>query len=124
MKWYQDMNLDKEEYKQVSYFDTKAKEVVKYYNIESGFDIETTSQIYNEEKCAYMYIWQFGIGTDVYYGRTWEQFGEFVQMIIDQLELTLYNRLIIYVHNLGYEFQFFRKFFNWENVFRDRKSVV
>lgn len=67
----------------------------------------------------------FGIGTTVYYGRTWEQFGEFVQMLIDQLELTLYNRLIIYVHNLGYEFQFFRKFFNWENVFSidDRKPI-
>lgn len=125
MKWYQDMKLNKEDYKKVSYFDTKSKSVIKYYNIESGFDIETTSQIYNDEKCSYMYIWMFGIGTDVYYGRTWEQFGEFVQMVISQLELNLYNRLIIYVHNLGYEFQFFRKFFDWNNVFSvdDRKPI-
>ena len=125
MKWYQDMNLYKEDYEKVSYFDTKSKSVIKYYNIESGFDIETTSQIYNDEKCSYMYIWMFGIGTDVYYGRTWEQFGEFVQMLISQLELSLYNRLIIYVHNLGYEFQFFRKFFDWNNVFSvdDRKPI-
>ena len=125
MKWYQDMNLNKEDYEKVSYFDTKSKSVIKYYNIESAFDIETTSQIYNDEKCSYMYIWMFGIGTDVYYGRTWEQFGEFVQMLISQLELSLYNRLIIYVHNLGYEFQFFRKFFDWNNVFSvdDRKPI-
>lgn len=125
MKWYQDMNLNKEDYEKVSYFDTKSKSVIKYYNIESGFDIETTSQIYNDEKCSYMYIWMFGIGTDVYYGRTWEQFGEFVQMLISQLELSLCNRLIIYVHNLGYEFQFFRKFFDWNNVFSvdDRKPI-
>ena len=125
MKWYQDMKLNKEDFKKVSDFDTRSKSVIKYYNIESGFDIETTSQIYNEEKCSYMYIWLFGIGTDVYYGRTWEQFGEFVQMLISQLELNLYNRLIIYVHNLGYEFQFFRKFFNWNNVFSvdDRKPI-
>lgn len=125
MKWYQDMELNKEDYEKVSYFDTKSKSVIKYYNIESGFDIETTSQIYNDEKCSYMYIWMFGIGTDVYYGRTWEQFGEFVQMLISQLELSLYNRLIIYVHNLGYEFQFFRKFFDWNNVFSvdDRKPI-
>ena len=72
-----------------------------------------------------MYIWMFGIGETVYYGRTWEQFGEFMQMLIDQLELNLYNRLIIYVHNLGYEFQFMRKFFKWENVFstEERKPI-
>lgn len=125
MLWYQNMKLNKEDYKTVSYFDTHSKQVIKYYNIESAFDIETTSQLYNGEKCAYMYIWMFGIGETVYYGRTWEQFGEFMQMLINQLELNLYNRLIIYVHNLGYEFQFMRKFFEWENVFstEERKPI-
>lgn len=125
MLWYQNMKLNKEDYKTVSYFDTHSKEVIKYYNIECAFDIETTSQLYNGEKCAYMYIWMFGIGETVYYGRTWEQFGEFMQMLINQLELNLYNRLIIYVHNLGYEFQFMRKFFDWVNVFstEERKPI-
>ncbi len=125
MLWYQNMELNKDDYKQISYYDTHSRQVIKYYNIESGFDIETTSQIYNGEKCAYMYIWMFGIGETVYYGRTWEQFGEFMQMLINQLELNLYNRLIIYVHNLGYEFQFIRKFFDWENVFsvEERKPI-
>ena len=125
MLWYQNMKLNKEDYKTVSYFDTHSKEVIKYYNIECAFDIETTSQLYNGEKCAYMYIWMFGIGETVYYGRTWEQFGEFMQMLINQLELNLYKRLIIYVHNLGYEFQFMRKFFDWENVFstEERKPI-
>ena len=125
MLWYQNMKLNKEDYKTVSYFDTHSKEVIKYYNIECAFDIETTSQLYNGEKCAYMYIWMFGIGETVYYGRTWEQFGEFMQMLINQLELNLYNRLIIYIHNLGYEFQFMRKFFDWVNVFstEERKPI-
>lgn len=125
MLWYQNMKLNKEDYKTVSYFDTHSKEVIKYYNIECAFDIETTSQLYNGEKCAYMYIWMFGIGETVYYGRTWEQFGEFMQMLINQLELNLYNRLIVYVHNLGYEFQFMRKFFDWVNVFstEERKPI-
>ena len=125
MLWYQNMKLNKEDYKKVSYFDTHSKQVIKYYNIEAAFDIEATSQIYNGEKCAYMYIWMFGIGETVYYGRTWEQFGEFMQMLINQLELNLYNRLIVYVHNLGYEFQFMRKFFEWENVFstEERKPI-
>ena len=125
MLWYQNMKLNKEDYKAVSYFDTHSKEVIKYYNIECAFDIETTSQLYNGEKCAYMYIWMFGIGETVYYGRTWEQFGEFIQMLINQLEINLHNRLIIYVHNLGYEFQFMRKFFEWESVFstEERKPI-
>jgi len=125
MLWYQNMKLNKEDYKTVSYYNIHSKQVIKYYNIECAFDIETTSQLYNGEKCAYMYIWMFGIGETVYYGRTWEQFGEFMQMLINQLELNLYNRLIIYVHNLGYEFQFMRKFFEWENVFstEERKPI-
>ena len=125
MLWYQNMKLNKDDYKLVSYFDTHSEEVIKYYNIECAFDIETTSQIYNSEKCAYMYIWMFGIGDTVYYGRTWEQFGEFMQMLINQLGLNLFRRLIIYVHNLGYEFQFIRKFFDWVNVFStdERKPI-
>ena len=125
MKWYQDMKLNKKDYEKVSYFDTRTKSIIRYYNIESGFDIETSSQLYNNEKCSYMYIWVFGIGEDLYYGRTWEQFGEFMQMLIKQLDITLNNRLIIYIHNLGYEFQFFRKYFEWENVFSvdDRKPI-
>ena len=125
MLWYQNMKLNKKDYKTVSYFDTHSKQVIKYYNIECAFDIETTSQLYNGEKCAYMYIWMFGIGETVYYGRTWEQFGEFMQMLINQLELNLYKRLIIYIHNLGYEFQFMRKFFEWVNVFstEERKPI-
>ena len=32
-------------------------------------------------------------------------------------DLSLNKRIIIYVHNLSFEFQFFRKLFNWEKVF-------
>ena len=64
MLWYQNMKLNKEDYKKVSYFDTHSKEVIKYYNIESAFDIETTSS-YISVKSAYMYIWMFGIGETV-----------------------------------------------------------
>lgn len=100
---------------------------VEYLNIEAGFDIETTSYMQGEVKTAFMYIWQFGIGfgNDVYYGRTWEEFVNFTNTLEDVLGLSLNHRLVIYVHNLGYEFQFMRKFFEWEEVFSiaERKPI-
>ena len=100
---------------------------ITYLNIESGFDIETTSTTVNGEKVAFMYVWQIGIGygNDVFYGRTW---GELVELLHDlslSLELDESKRLVIYVHNLAYEFQFMRKFFDWVDVFAisDRKPI-
>ena len=125
MRWYEEVDLTIENYDIISCYDKKTKQVIQYINIESGFDIETTSEYYNNEKCAYMYIWVFGIGEHLYYGRTWEQFAEFLNIIINQLEISPSNRLPVYIHNLGYEFQFFRKYFDWENVFSvdERKPV-
>ena len=98
-----------------------------YLNIESAFDIETTSTIYNGEKSAFMYVWMFGIGygNDVFYGRTWEEFLSLCELLGAYFDLHENKRLITYVHNLGYEFQFMRKFFNWEGVFsiNERKPI-
>ena len=99
----------------------------EYLNIESAFDIETTSTIYNGEKSAFMYVWMFGIGygNDVFYGRTWEEFLSLCELLGVYFDLHENKRLITYVHNLGYEFQFMRKFFNWEGVFSidERKPI-
>lgn len=104
----------------------KTNKKVNYLNIPCAFDIETTSTIINGEKFAFSYIWQFGIGlNNVYYGRTWGELLDFLADIQDYLKLNESNRLVIYVHNLGYEFQFMRKYFNWVNIFAidERKPV-
>lgn len=92
---------------------------VEYLNIESAFDIETTSVYVQEQKSAFMYIWMFGIGygEKIYYGRTWEEFVKLCGTLQQTYGLSRNKRLVIYVHNLGYEFQFMRKHFTWENVF-------
>ena len=95
------------------------------YNIPCSFDIETTSFIDDRnKKAAIMYIWQFGINGLVIYGRTWEQFFEFLQQLRDLLGLNENRLLYIYVHNLSYEFQFIRKFFDWDKVFALKKRKV
>lgn len=96
-----------------------------YYNVPTAFDIETSSIIYNEEKAAFMYIWQFGIGGYVIIGREWNEFKDLIYKLVDYLGLDEKTRLIIYVHNLSYEFQFIRKLFNFESVFsmENRKPI-
>ena len=94
------------------------------------FDIETTtyqmSIIDNEPQYnAFMYQWQFCIDDKVIMGRTWEEF----LFLLDKLRLYLglsHNKyFVIYVHNLSFEFQFFRNFVNLSNVFAlERRKVV
>lgn len=79
------------------------------YLIPTAFDIETT----NDEKTqtAYMYIWQFAIRDNVIFGRTWEEFIQLINKIIDVLELNIIPyKINVLVHNLSYEFQFMRKY--------------
>lgn len=105
----------------------KNNKKVEFYNIEAGFDIETTSLKVGDEKRAFMYVWQFGIGYQnrVFYGRTWLEFVDLLEQLSDYLELSETKRLVIYVHNLGYEFQFMRKYFEWVDVFSasERKPI-
>lgn len=97
-----------------------------------SFDIETTSYIkykgniypttkYQEltkkeqEQCEFgscMYIWMMSINDTVYYGRTWEEFINFIEILNEEIP----ERKIIFVHNLAFEFQFIRSYFRIKDV--------
>ena len=87
------------------------------YNIPAAFDIETTSWEVKDTKLAAMYIWQFGIDDLVTYGRTWDEFLDFLDEIKKIFNLSENLRLRVYVHNLAYEWQFIRKMIKWKTVF-------
>ena len=90
----------------------------QYYNIVCAFDIETTSfsnQL--DEKCAIMYCWQMAINGRVILGRTWNEFIKVLNRLTEFFNLNTDRRLIMYVHNLSFEFQFIRKRLEWESVF-------
>lgn len=93
----------------------KTNKKIEYINLPCGLDIETTSYKVNDVKAAFMYVWMFGIdhGKGVYYGRTWEEFLEVCEELQTRFNLSENKRFVVYVHNLGYEFQFMRKYFNW-----------
>ena len=105
----------------------KDNKKVNHVNVECAFDIETTSTEFQGEKFAFMYVWMFGlgVGNSVYYGRTWGEFVEFCETLQNRFELSETKKLVIYVHNLGYEFQFMRKYFDWLTVFSvdERKPI-
>ena len=109
----------------------------KFDNTIYTFDIETTSylKLYNhiipankylelseEERkdCnfnAFMYIWMFSINDIVYYGRTWEEFKDFLKKIDENVP---YQKTI-FIHNLAFEFQFLKSHFNFKDVIARKK---
>lgn len=100
---------------------------VAYANIAASFDIETTSFFHTcgNEKQATMYIWMFAVEEIVVLGRTWDEYLAFLDALSASLGLHSKKRLVVYVHNLSYEFQFMRKWQTWEKVFAldERKPV-
>lgn len=98
---------------------------ISYYNVPAAFDIETSSFYENGEKKACMYVWQFGILNWVTYGRTWEEFDEFIRVLSTVLDLSYDLRLVVYIHNFAYEFQWMRKRVKWDQLFflEKRKPV-
>ena len=96
---------------------SRKKDKTEYYNIPCSFDIETTSWYDQGEKRACMYVWMFGINGAVVYGRTWGEYLDMIAIIEEELHLCKDLQLVVYVHNLAYEFQFLRKWESWSKVF-------
>ena len=104
----------------IDYDIIKTNKKIDYLNLSCSLDIETSSTILKGGiKAAFMYVWaiQIGVDSEVIYGRTWEELTELLEWLSTELELFENRRLVIYIHNLGYEFQFMRKYFKWLDVF-------
>lgn len=109
----------------------------KVYNIPCSFDTETSSfwvcgpRVLNQDMMhdisrddrdeytpvAVMVCWSFEIFGIPCIGRTWEEFSKFFEALKTVLQLDEEKRLIVYVHNLPYDFQFFRKHIPIDSVF-------
>lgn len=103
-------------------------------NIPCAFDIEANTIIPPDWKpgkvnktapYGYMYHWQLCIVEDVVFGRTWEEFTYFINRIRAELSLNQNKKLIIYVHNLAYEFQFMYNFLEITSLFaKDKRKPL
>ena len=94
-----------------------------YKDLLCAFDIETTND--TESQQAFMYVWQFQINDITVMGRTWNEFITFLERMKDELKTEEY--IVIFVHNLSFEFQFLRGIYNFnkEEVFAiDSRKVL
>ena len=84
----------------------------KYYYLDliTAFDIETTYIKEVDESVMYIWQWQFGSKCTVV-GRTWYDLRRF---IVELQEILGKNRLMIFVHNLSFEFQYLSGVFEFE----------
>ena len=82
-----------------------------YVAITTAFDIETS--YIDDIGQSVMYIWQWQFGYDyTVIGRTWEEFLDLQKRIIAALPEGAW--LVVYVHNLSYEFQFLKGIYNFK----------
>lgn len=103
----------------------KTSKKIEYGDVSCAFDIESTSFYEGSEKRAIMYAFVLGINGKCIIGRTWDEVICIMNRISEFYSLSTDKRIIFYVHNLAYEFQFFRKLFKWDRVFSitQRKPV-
>ncbi len=97
----------------IDIYDTTNFSKTNYIKLYSGFDIETT----NINKLGIMYKWQLSLNTHVISGRTYDQFIETLNIIKKYYRLSNEKHIIIWVANLGYEWQFIRKWLNVTDYF-------
>lgn len=75
---------------------------VEYVDVTCTFDIETT----NSDEDGFAYSFQTCIGGLVVVPRYFEDWAELIETLCDKWRVTEKRKLIIYVHNLGYEFTY------------------
>lgn len=110
------------------------KRNINYLNIPCAFDIETTNIFMRDSNgnvlpeprpYAFMYHWQFCLDDCVCFGRTWEEFMKLIRELEKRMNLSKYNRLVIWVHNLPFEWAFMNRFLNYEEgFFREERKPL
>ena len=112
----------------------KRDKKVFFCNTAMAFDTETSSFKVLEKdekggdivvKRGCMYLWQFGICGEVYYGRTYDDLYSFLDSLKKTLKLSAKRKVIVYVHNLAFDFQFIRSHFHVSEIFaREERKVM
>lgn len=117
----------------------RKKNTQRIINVYTAFDIEASTIWMNPDRTlfdvhSFMYVWQFQIEDYTIKGRTWDEFFNMLEVFRIALEqIRKDNKLkdnpviIIWVHNLAYEFSFLSglyPFTNDEVFFRDKRKPI
>lgn len=105
----------------------RGKQPKEYIYDYATFDIETTTIVNAEKPFGYMYHWQMDVAGYVITGRRWSEWVYFMSRLAEIYSINDNRRLVIYVHNLGYEFQYVRDYleenFGGYNVFATKNRA-
>ena len=97
----------------------------KIWDCVCAFDIETSTVMVKGEPHAFLYHWQMSFDNEyVVIGRTWEEWLSFVDILSS---IVGDARLVIYDHNLSYEFQFLKGVYRFktEEIFAlDTRKIL
>lgn len=97
------------------------KKKIRYLDAVTAFDIETT--LIRKYKQSVMYHWQFHIRDTTVTGRTWKDFLHFYEEVNKRIPEDHY--LVVFVHNLSYEFQFLKSVIPVDDVFAmDKRKIL
>lgn len=104
----------------------KHKKTITYINDVCTFDIETTNMGNKESGYyAFMYCWQVSLFGHVIFGRTWKEFILLIDKIREFFRLDSKKRVVFYIHNLAFEFQFMKDFFHIDELFaKDKRKPL
>ena len=96
-----------------------------YYDISCALDTETTNLIIDDDhKYAWIYIFQLMIGDTFITCRTFDELADVFTNLKTTYGLNPKNRIIIYVHNLPFEFQFMRTEFRFSECLARKNRTV
>lgn len=126
-KYHEEYAYTLEEFQKIEIPLINIKKSKKYYvNYVATFDIETSKiEKSNDEYEGFLYHWQFCINGIVIFGRDWLEFAKLIYYLKEELVLSNDKKLVVYVHNLSYEFHFLYNLFYVSDVFCiDKRKVL
>lgn len=115
--------MRKEQFITVKKYKNKRPISIEYLDVAFSFDIESTSfntykgKVISEKELneldfkeqfeviphATMYVWQADFNDEITVKRTWQEFKDYMNAIIDKYQLSPTRRVICWVHNLAFE---------------------
>lgn len=117
----------------------KSQNKHRVLNVYTAFDIETSTVWTNADHSlfdvhSFMYVWQFQIEEYTVKGRTWPEFfilldvlKTAIEQIREENKLPVNPLLVVWVHNLAYEWQWISGYYNFTNdevFFRDVRKPI